>query len=727
MKMNNAEFERSLDRFRTFLKTEPVLPLLSRNLFFLRDENRVVDSVETDDGLRCRTEGKKVIVSAAPYLMRDEYDRRHWIAAMRVFLAHEVQHDNSSDREVLRALRARCGKRFHDEYGLDYELGAALGQRLLNALEDARVGNIVCQRFPGYVPMLRFTNYARLAAPPAVSAPAREGLGELRDFLNDFEHWALAGLRLPGVELYAGSRFEAAAAQARPLADRAVLAETAADCAALCAEIFSRCADYLAALCRPIDDKAALLKELTAALEDYRFSDADRAEQRGDGTDGGAREKKPPKKPAAGEHGASEDADESELEKGDSGSPGSGDNTKREGDESGSLSGEEAKPKATAGSNGREDRGESSSDGRSTNHGATGRGDGMTNAQRAASEEAAEEGAQSISEVLGAQFSTRRGPALTDNEIDAMLETAAAELAREAAHQKSSRIEAGEQTPLRYKDVSTLQSLYKNVTFTETFITPKNKPLPPEYLSEAKRLHAKLDRILKEQRVREASQRKGSLNPESLWKLAVCDPDVFARKTPPKKCESDFYLLIDRSGSMGTGYGNGNSRLFTALMTAAVIEEALKGLAYTKIVGFDGGTDVVEHCVIKDFNQKATGNRCFDALDQITAGNGNKDGYSIRVATMDLQKRSEKRKVLIVLSDGLPSAYGQESGAIADVRSAVQEARRRGIIVIPIMFGVTDTAESYEAYRQMYEKGIISTSSRNILPELEKLLYALIR
>ena len=50
--MNNAEFERSLDRFRTFLKTEPVLPLLSRNLFFLRDENRVVDSVETDDGLR---------------------------------------------------------------------------------------------------------------------------------------------------------------------------------------------------------------------------------------------------------------------------------------------------------------------------------------------------------------------------------------------------------------------------------------------------------------------------------------------------------------------------------------------------------------------------------------------------------------------------------------------------------------------------------------------------
>ena len=130
--------------------------------------------------------------------------------------------------------------------------------------------------------------------------------------------------------------------------------------------------------------------------------------------------------------------------------------------------------------------------------------------------------------------------------------------------------------------MSTLQSLYKNVTFTETFITPKNKPLPPEYLSEAKRLHTKLDRILKEQRVREASQRKGSLNPESLWKLAVCDPDVFARKTPPKKCESDFYLLIDRSGSMGTGYGNGNSRLRLQSMLLTLTCQRFKALILKK-------------------------------------------------------------------------------------------------------------------------------------------------
>ena len=144
------------------------------------------------------------------------------------------------------------------------------------------------------------------------------------------------------------------------------------------------------------------------------------------------------------------------------------------------------------------------------------------------------------------------------------------------------------------------------------------------------------------------------------------------------------------------------------------------------MVAFDGGGNIAEHVVIKDFDQKESGNRCCDALTQVFAGNGNKDGYSIRVAADDLEKRSEKRKILIVLSDGLPSAYQSENEAVADVRSAVREARRRGVIVIPIMYGVTDTAESYAAYQDMYEKTIISVSGENILSEFEKLIVKLI-
>ena len=197
--------------------------------------------------------------------------------------------------------------------------------------------------------------------------------------------------------------------------------------------------------------------------------------------------------------------------------------------------------------------------------------------------------------------------------------------------------------------------------------------------------------------------------------------DVFRRKAPPSKRETAFYLLIDRSGSMGAGIGDGNSKLFTALATAAVLEEALKGIAYTKIVAFDGGTNAVEHCVIKDFDQKEIGSRCIDAMTQIAAGNGNKDGYSIRAAALDLAKRTERRKILMVLSDGLPSGYFSE-----DVRTAVQAARRRGLLVIPIIY-TARTDENVDAYRRMYEKSMIFADSVGMLGEFERLLMKLVR
>ena len=93
---------------------------------------------------------------------------------------------------------------------------------------------------------------------------------------------------------------------------------------------------------------------------------------------------------------------------------------------------------------------------------------------------------------------------------------------------------------------------------------------------------------------------------------------------------------------------------------------------------------------------------------------------------MDIDKRSERRKILMVLSDGLPSGYFSESEAIADVRSAVQAARRKGIIVIPVIYSAR-SGESFDAYRQMYEKSIIYADSANILGEFERLLIKLIR
>ena len=267
---------------------------------------------------------------------------------------------------------------------------------------------------------------------------------------------------------------------------------------------------------------------------------------------------------------------------------------------------------------------------------------------------------------------------------------------------------------------------YTGLTFTETYITPSGGRLPPAFSERAKALHHRLDKLLRQQRERSAGQRTGALSRRELWKIPLDAKDVFRRKAPPSQRETAFYLLIDRSGSMGSGVGGGQSKLFTALATAAIMEEALKGIAYTKIVAFDGGTNAVEHCVIKDFDQKEIGSRCIDAMGQIAAGNGNKDGYSIRAAALDLAKRTERRKILVVLSDGLPSGYFSEAEAIDDVRTAVQAARRRGLLVIPIIY-TARTDENVDAYRRMYEKSILFADSVGMLGEFERLLMKLVR
>lgn len=652
-------FDAALARYRAFLAHDPITPLLRRSLALLVPGNIRVDTVTADDSLRCTTDGTAVTVGGAEYLLRTDFDARHWTAALRVLLAREIQHDSSSDRDVCAAFAADAGAYFHAHYALAPETGALLGHRILNILEQARTDNILCRRFPGYLPLLRFVCYAQLEAAAPGSA--------LAALLDELEAFALTGIPC-GTPALAAVRAEVEAA---------ILAPSAAACADIGRQILAALAPELARLCGIADADA--LARIASQLVDYAFS-------------------------AGG---------------------GSGDNSERHGDMSGSLASQEVKPSGSAGTNGREDRGRSSSVGRSGNHGQSG-ATATTSDTVSAAQKAASGGPESLREVLGTGWGAHRGFALSAAETDAMLAAAAQALTRERALEqqlhvagpRAARLDAGERQGLAER--------YAGLTFTETYITPGGGRLPPAFAERAKALHHRLDKLLRQQRERSASQRTGALSQRELWKIPLDAKDVFRRKAPPSKRETAFYLLIDRSGSMGAGIGDGTSKLFTALATAAVLEEALKGIAYTKIVAFDGGTNAVEHCVIKDFDQKEIGSRCIDAMEQIAAGNGNKDGYSIRAAALDLAKRTERRKILMVLSDGLPSGYFSEAEAIDDVRTAVQAARRRGLLVIPIIY-TARTDENVDAYRRMYEKSMIFADSVGMLGEFERLLMKLVR
>lgn len=652
-------FDAALARYRAFLAHDPITPLLRRSLALLVPGNIRVDTVTADDRLRCTTDGTAVTVGGAEYLLRTDFDARHWTAALRVLLAREIQHDSSSDRDVCAAFAADAGAYFHAHYALAPETGALLGHRILNILEQARTDNILCRRFPGYLPLLRFVCYAQLEAAAPGSA--------LAALLDELEAFALTGIPC-GTPALAAVRAEVEAA---------ILAPSAAACADIGRQILAALAPELARLCGIADADA--LARIASQLVDYAFS-------------------------AGG---------------------GSGDNSERYGDMSGSLASQEVKPSGSAGTNGREDRGRSSSVGRSGNHGQSG-ATATTSDTVSAAQKAASGGPESLREVLGTGWGAHRGFALSAAETDAMLAAAEKALTRERALEQQLHVSGPRAARLDAGERQGLAERYAGLTFTETYITPGGGRLPPAFAERAKALHHRLDKLLRQQRERSASQRTGALSQRELWKIPLDAKDVFRRKAPPSKRETAFYLLIDRSGSMGAGIGDGTSKLFTALATAAVLEEALKGIAYTKIVAFDGGTNAVEHCVIKDFDQKEIGSRCIDAMEQIAAGNGNKDGYSIRAAALDLAKRTERRKILMVLSDGLPSGYFSEAEAIDDVRTAVQAARRRGLLVIPIIY-TARTDENVDAYRRMYEKSMIFADSVGMLGEFEHLLMKLVR
>lgn len=203
---------------------------------------------------------------------------------------------------------------------------------------------------------------------------------------------------------------------------------SAAACADIGRQILAALAPELARLCGIADADA--LARIASQLVDYAFSEGDRAEAFGDGCDSRLRLRSEAQD--AARQGPSADGEDADLDKGDSTAGGSGDNSERHGDMSGSLASQEAKPSGSAGTNGREDRGRSSSVGRSGNHGQSG-ATATTSDTVSAAQKAASGGPESLREVLGTGWGVHRGFALSAAETDAMLAAAEKALTRERA------------------------------------------------------------------------------------------------------------------------------------------------------------------------------------------------------------------------------------------------------------------------------------------------------
>jgi uncharacterized protein with von Willebrand factor type A (vWA) domain len=236
--------------------------------------------------------------------------------------------------------------------------------------------------------------------------------------------------------------------------------------------------------------------------------------------------------------------------------------------------------------------------------------------------------------------------------------------------------------------------------------------MPPELVREVETLAKKLENYMKSKKRRYRKFiNSGKLDSSRAAMLAANSIDVFKEEKKSDGVKACAEIIVDNSGSMG--YGADSKREY-ACLALAKIEMVFAKFFPIKIFAFDYSCGCVVHEIIKGWNEHFSRSAAYNFLIKGRFGNGTLDDYSIRVATQDLLTRPEKKKLLVVLSDG------QQRDA--EVLDAVQEARRKGVTVVGIYFSNNPNDAERDRFKNMYEKDYIVTSPDKIDGELLRIM-----
>jgi len=235
--------------------------------------------------------------------------------------------------------------------------------------------------------------------------------------------------------------------------------------------------------------------------------------------------------------------------------------------------------------------------------------------------------------------------------------------------------------------------------------------------------------------------RSGKMHGAGLFKLTTGDDRIFRRKLEIKAVETAVTLLIDCSGSMD------GSKFETAIAAGYALSMTLDRIKVPhEVLGFtttDGSKDYYKEIevetkrigdrfsrveplnmpIFKGWNERVntTVKKRFAAAEDNISLRNNVDGESIEVATQRLLKRPERRKILIVLSDGEPAFYGSGGGGLAKrhCKHAVEMAEKMGVETIGI--GIMD-----DAVKHYYPKHVVLKKLEDlpgaVMGELKKIL-----
>lgn len=210
--------------------------------------------------------------------------------------------------------------------------------------------------------------------------------------------------------------------------------------------------------------------------------------------------------------------------------------------------------------------------------------------------------------------------------------------------------------------------------------------------------------------------RKGRINSSSLARLTMFnDERAFKQKQQSKSKDVAISLLVDASSSMS------DSKIRTATYAAYGLSAVLDRLNIThEVLGFSTKKGYIEGAVeeqrrlgirygrnyalyipvFKSFQERMNSEvkKRLASLSNAAWLNENVDGESVQIAASRLSQRPEKRKILIVLSDGSPCCPGDRNALVNHLKSTLREIEKTDIEVLGIGIEDNSVAEFYKKH-----------------------------
>jgi len=210
--------------------------------------------------------------------------------------------------------------------------------------------------------------------------------------------------------------------------------------------------------------------------------------------------------------------------------------------------------------------------------------------------------------------------------------------------------------------------------------------------------------------------KKGKLG-KNLHRACVPDAGGYGQKVFKKKIDNDMLdtaltVLVDMSGSMYA-----RLKYAHAARAACMLNEALgkTGIPFS-IVCFTYTRSTPLHYIMKGFTDRVSTDRMEGAFSAVAGDmEDNSDGESILWAYQQIMQRSEKRKMIITLSDGAPACSKRGCGTFT--ARVINSIDKQGLVEL-YGIGILD-----DSVRRYYKRNTVIKSTS----ELEGALINVIR